>query len=58
MRSALHVDFAREMGHFNYLLPTPDVNDSEAGPDFTIATLDALAQMKLTPFGLTEIVHL
>ncbi len=58
IRSAVHIVFAREKVRGDYLLPTPDVTESEAGPEFTIATLDALVRMKLTSFRLRDQVHL
>ena len=42
----------------DYLLPAPDVTESEAGPEFTVAALDALVRMKLTSFRLKDKVHL
>lgn len=58
VRSAIHVVFAGEKVHPEYLLPTPDVTESEAGPDFPVPTLDALVRMKLTSFRLKDKVHL
>ncbi len=58
VRSAIHVVFAREKVHPDYLLPTPDVTESEAGPEFSVPTLEALVQMKLTSFRLKDRVHL
>jgi hypothetical protein len=58
VRSAIHVVFAREKVRADYLLPAPDVTESEAGPEFTIAALDALVRMKLTSFRLKDKVHL
>jgi hypothetical protein len=58
VRSAVHVVFAREKVRADYLLPAPDVTESEAGPKFTVATLDALVRMKLTSFRLKDKVHL
>ena len=58
VRSAIHVVFAREKVRADYLLPAPDVTESEAGPEFTIAALDALVRMKLTSFHLKDKVHL
>jgi hypothetical protein len=34
------------------------VTESEAGPEFTVAALDALVRMKLTAFRLKDKVHL
>ena len=58
VRSAVHVVFAREKVRADYLLPAPDVTESEAGPEFTVAALDALVRMKLTAFRLKDKVHL
>jgi len=58
VRSAIHVVFAREKVRPGHLLPAPDVTESEPGPEFTIAALDALVQMKLTSFRLQDKVHL
>ena len=58
VRSAIHVLFAGEKVRPDYLLPAPDVNESEAGPDFPVPTLDALVRMKLTSFRLKDQVHL
>jgi len=58
VRSAVHVVFAREKARPDYLFPAPDVSESEPGPDFTVAALDALVRMKLTSFRLKDKVHL
>ena len=58
VRSAIHVVFAAEKVRPDYLLPAPDVTESEAGPDFPVPTLDALLRMKLTSFRLKDQVHL
>ncbi len=58
VRSAIHIVFAREKIRADYLLPAPDVTESEAGPGFTVAALDALVRMKLTSFRLKDKVHL
>lgn len=58
VRSAIHVVFAREKVRPDYLLPAPDVTESEVGPEFTVAALDALVRMKLTSFRLNDKVHL
>jgi hypothetical protein len=58
VRSAIHVVFAGERVRPDYVLPAPDVTESEAGPEFTVATLDALVRMKLTSFRLRDRVHL
>jgi len=58
VRSAIHVLFAGEKVRPDYLLPAPEINESEAGPDFPVPTLDALVRMKLTSFRLKDQVHL
>jgi hypothetical protein len=58
VRSAIHVVFAAEKVRADYLLPLPDVTESEPGPDFPVPTLDALVRMKLTSFRLKDKVHL
>jgi hypothetical protein len=58
VRSAIHVVFAQEKVRADYLHPTPDVTESEAGPEFTVAALDALVRMKLTSYRLKDQVHL
>lgn len=58
VRSAVHVIFASEKVRPDYLLPAPDVTESEPGPEFAVATLDALLRMKLTSFRLRDQVHL
>ena len=58
IRSAVHVVFAAEKVHANYLVPAPDVTESEPGPGFPVPTLDALVRMKLTSFRLTDRVQL
>jgi hypothetical protein len=58
VRSAIHIVFAGEKVREEYLLPTPDVEEAEAGPEFPVPTLDALVRMKLTSFRLKDKVHL
>jgi hypothetical protein len=58
VRSAIHVLFAGEKVRGNYLLPAPDISESEPGPEFLVPTLDALVRMKLTSFRLKDQVHL
>jgi hypothetical protein len=58
VRSAIRVLFAGERVRPDYLLPAPDVTESEAGPEFAVPTLDALVRMKLTSFRLKDKVHL
>ncbi len=58
VRSAIHVVFAGEKTRPDHLLPAPEVSESEAGPDFSVPTLEALVRMKLTSFRLKDKVHL
>jgi hypothetical protein len=58
VRSGIHVVFAGEKVRPEHLLAAPDVTESEAGPEFTIASLDALVRMKLTAFRLKDRLHL
>jgi hypothetical protein len=58
VRSGLHVVFAGEKVRARDLIPTPNVTESEPGPDFPVPTLDALVRMKLTAFRLKDKVHI
>jgi hypothetical protein len=58
VRSAIHVVFAGEKVRADEPLPSPDVTDSEPGPEFPVPTLAALVRMKLTAFRLKDRVHL
>ena len=58
VRSAIHIVFAAEKVRPDHLVSAPDVTESEPGPEFTVATLEALVRMKLTAFRLKDRVHL
>ena len=58
VRSAVHIIYAGEKVRPEHPLPAPDVNESQAGPEYIVVTLDALVQMKLTAFRLKDRVHL
>ena len=58
VRSAIHVVFAGEKVPADDLTPTPEITESEAGPEFPVPTLAALVRMKLTSFRLKDRVHL
>jgi hypothetical protein len=58
VRSAVHIVFAGEKVRPDYALPSPEITEAEAGPDFPVPTLDALVRMKLTSFRLKDKVHL
>lgn len=49
-RDAVHVIFAGEKVRQEYLLPTPQVSESEATPEFQVLALESLVRMKLTSF--------
>jgi hypothetical protein len=58
VRSAIHLVFAGEKVRPDYLLPAPEVTESEPGPEFPVPSLDALVRMKLTSFRLKDKLHL
>jgi hypothetical protein len=58
VRSAIHTVMAGEKVRPEYLLPAPDVTESEPGPEFPVPSLEALVRMKLTSFRLKDQVHL
>ncbi|MFV0443419.1 MAG: hypothetical protein ACK5Q5_07600 [Planctomycetaceae bacterium] len=58
IRSAVHLVFAGEKVREDYVLPAPDVTESEAGPEFQVASLAPLVRMKLTSFRLKDQLHL
>lgn len=49
-RDAVHIVFAGERVRPNYLLPAPDVTESDQSESFRVLRLDALVRMKLTSF--------
>ena len=57
-RDAVHVVFALEKVRPDYVIPTPDVSESEETETFQLLTLDALVRMKLTSFRDKDRVHL
>jgi hypothetical protein len=57
-RDAVHVIFAHEKVRTEYILPAPQVEESEAGSEFRLLTLDALVRMKLTSFRDKDRTHL
>lgn len=57
-RDAVHIVFAGEKVRQEYLLPAPDVADSEPGEAFSVLSLDALVRMKLTSFRDKDRTHL
>jgi hypothetical protein len=57
-RDAVHVVFAGEKVRPQYVLPAPDVAESELTPTFRVLNLDALVRMKLTSFRDKDRMHL
>jgi hypothetical protein len=57
-RDAVHVVFAGEKVRPDYLLPAPDVTESERPGPFTVLNLDALVRMKLTSYRDKDRTHL
>jgi hypothetical protein len=57
-RDAIYVLLACEKVQPDYLLPTPDVSESEASEHFRVVGLEALVRMKLTSFRRKDQVHL
>jgi len=51
---AVHVLYAMESVDVLCPIQTPDVTELAAGPDFQIATLDALVRLNLTAFRLKD----
>jgi hypothetical protein len=58
VRDALHLIPAGEKVRPDYLLPAPDVSDSEPGDQFRLVTLPALVAMKLVSFRDKDRTHL
>jgi hypothetical protein len=58
VRSGIHILFAGEKVHLDSLVESPDVTESEAGPEFPVPTLEALVRMKLAAYRPQDQVHL
>lgn len=56
-RDAVHVVFASEKVRPEYLLPTPDISESEVIRDTRTLHLESLVRMKLTSFRDKDRVH-
>lgn len=56
-RDAVHVVFAGEKVRPEYVLPAPDVTESQALATFQVLNLDALVRMKLTSFRDKDRTH-
>jgi hypothetical protein len=56
-RDAVHVVFAAEKVRPDYVVPAPDVTESEVIRDTRALSLEALVRMKLTSFRDKDRVH-
>jgi hypothetical protein len=56
-RDAVHVIFAGEKVRAEYVLPAPDVAESEAAEAYRVLSLDAVVRMKLTSFRDKDRTH-
>lgn len=57
-RDAVHLVFAGEKVRPEYVLPAPEVDESEPAASFQVLTLEALVRMKLTSFRDKDRTHL
>lgn len=57
-RDAVHIVFAGEKVRPHYVIPAPDVSESDASHEFRVLRLDALVRMKLTSFRDKDRTHL
>jgi len=57
-RDAVHLVFAAEKVRPEYLLPAPDVHESEESAQYRMLSLEALVRMKLTSFRDKDRMHL
>ena len=57
-RDAIHIVFASEKVRPEYLLPAPEIHESEPTSAFRVLTLEALVRMKLTSFRTKDQMHL
>jgi hypothetical protein len=57
-RDAVHVIYAGEKVRPTYIVPAPDVSESELLPPFRLINLEALVRMKLTSFRDKDRTHL
>jgi hypothetical protein len=57
-RDAVHVIFSGEKVRPEYVLPVPDVSESEPDKAFQVLSLEALVRMKLTSFRDKDRTHL
>jgi hypothetical protein len=57
-REAVHVLYAGEKVRPDYVLPNPDVSESQPTDQFRVLSLEALVRMKLTSFRRKDQVHI
>ncbi|WP_013628660.1 nucleotidyltransferase family protein [Rubinisphaera brasiliensis] len=57
-RDAVHIVFAHEKVRQDYVLPTPDVSESEFSEAMRLLSLESLVRMKLTSYRRKDQVHL
>jgi hypothetical protein len=56
-RDAVHLVFAGEKVRPEYLLPTPEVSESEESANYRMLSLESLVRMKLTSFRDKDRMH-
>ena len=57
-RDAVHILFAAELVRPEYVLPAPDVDESERGLEYRVISLEALMRLKLTSFRDKDRMHI
>jgi hypothetical protein len=57
-RDAVHLVFSGEKVRPEYVLPTPDVAESEQSPGFRVLALESLVRMNLSSFHAEDCMHL
>ena len=58
LRDAVHIVFANEKVRPHEAMANPDVTESEATPQFTVLSLEAVVRIKLTAFRDKDRTHL
>jgi len=58
LRDAVHIVFANEKVRPHEAMANPDVTESEATPQFTVVSLEAVVRIKLTAFRDKDRTHL
>jgi hypothetical protein len=57
-RDAVHILFAKEKLRPEFTFPTPDVDESEVGPEFCTVSLHGLLQLKLIAYRDKDKTHI